>query len=67
MMIQRNMAQMKEQDKTPEKELNKMNASNLPGAEFKTQVIWMLGDLKGRIDYLSENFSEETGNILKRI
>ena len=58
---------MKEQDKTPEKELNKMNASNLPGAEFKTQVIWMLGDLKGRIDYLSENFSEETGNILKRI
>ena len=61
------MSQMKEQDKTPEKELNKMNASNLPGAEFKTQEIWMLGDLKGRIDYLSENFSEETGNILKRI
>ena len=61
------MSQMKEQDKTPEKELNKMNASNLPGAEFKTQVIWMLGDLKGRLDYLSENFSEETGNILKRI
>ena len=28
---------MKEQNKTPEKELNKMEISNLSGEEFKTQ------------------------------
>ena len=33
---QRNMAQMKEQIKTPEKELNEMEISNLSDAEFKT-------------------------------
>ena len=36
------MAQMKEQIKTPEKELNKMKISNLSDAEFKTLVIRML-------------------------
>ena len=35
MKRQRNMAQMKEQIKTPEKELNKMEISNLSDAEFK--------------------------------
>ena len=35
---QRNMAQMKEQNKTPEKELNKIETSNLSDAEFKTPV-----------------------------
>ena len=35
MRRQRNMAQMKEQNKTPEKELNKMEISNLSDAEFK--------------------------------
>ena len=39
------MAQMKEQIKTPEKELNKMEISNLSDAEFKTLVIRMLKEL----------------------
>ena len=39
--IQRNMAQMKEQNKTPEKELNKMETSNLLDA-FKSLVLMML-------------------------
>ena len=42
MRRQRNMAQMKEQIKTPEKELNKMKISNV---EFKTLVIRMLKEL----------------------
>ena len=41
----RNMAQMKEQIKTPEKKLNEMEISNLSDAEFKTLVIRMLKDL----------------------
>ena len=35
MRRQRDVAQMKEQNKTPEKELNKMEISNLSDAEFK--------------------------------
>ena len=37
---------MKEQDKTPEKELNQMEKSNLSDAEFKTLVIRMLKELR---------------------
>ena len=53
-MRQRNMAQMKEQIKTPEKELNEMEISNLSGAEFKTLVIRMLKEI-----------SEDPGSIRK--
>ena len=35
------MAQMKKQIKTPEKELNEMEISNLSDTEFKTLVIRM--------------------------
>ena len=47
MRRQRSMAQMKEQIKTPEKELNKMEISNLSDAEFKTLIIRMLKELTG--------------------
>ena len=36
---QRNMTQVKEQIKTPEKELNEVEISSLSDAEFKTLVI----------------------------
>ena len=39
------MAQMKEQIKTPEKELNKTEISNLSDTEFKTLVIRILKEL----------------------
>ena len=39
------MAQMEEQVKTPERDLNKMEISNLSDAEFKTLVIRMLKEL----------------------
>ena len=40
-----NMAQMKEQIKTPERELNEMEVSNLSDAEFRSLVIRMLKEL----------------------
>ena len=46
MKRQRNMAQMKELIKTPEKELNEMEISNISDVEFKTLVIRMLKELK---------------------
>ena len=54
MKRQRNMAQMKEQNKTPEKELNKMEISNLSDAEFKTLVIRMLKDIIGYFNSIKQ-------------
>ena len=45
MRRQRNMAQMNEHNKTPEKEINKMEESNVSETEFKTLVIRMLTEL----------------------
>ena len=42
---QGNMTQMKEQIKTPEKELNEIEISDLSDAEVKTLVIKMLEEL----------------------
>ena len=54
MRRQRNMAQVKEQIKTPEKELNKMDISHLSDAEFKMLVIRMRNE-----------FSEDLSSIKK--
>ena len=48
------MAQMKEQIKTTEKELNETEISNLSDAEFKTLVIRMLRELS---EYLNNKRS----------
>ena len=63
MRRQRNMAQMKEQNKTREKELNKMEIANLSDAEFKTLVIRMLREL---IEY-GNNIKEEMKATLSEI
>ena len=39
------MTQLKEQNKTPRKELNEMEITNLTDAEFKTLVVRMLKEL----------------------
>ena len=54
------MAQMKEQHKTPAKELNEMGVSNLSDAEFKGLVIRMLKEV---IDY--GNSIEKTQEEMK--
>ena len=55
---QRNMHQMKEREKSPEKEINEVEASNLPDIEFKKIVISMLKEL-------SENYNKEIASIKK--
>ena len=45
MRRQRDMAPMKEQNKTPEKQLNKMEINSLSDAEFKSLVIRILKEL----------------------
>ena len=48
---------MKEQDKTPEKELNKIKTGNLPDMEFKTLVI--NNECGGRIEELKQRHRNE--------
>ena len=45
---QRNMPQKKEQEQSPELELIKMEATKILDAGFKTVIIKMLKDLRGR-------------------
>ena len=40
------MSQIKEQEKSPEKELDEMEATKIPDAEFKTMAIRMLKGLE---------------------
>ena len=49
---------MKEQIKTPEKELNKMEVSNLSDTEFKTLVIRMLKVLSEDLSSIKKTHSQ---------
>ena len=52
------MAQMKEEIKTPEKEINEMEISNLSDAEFKILVIRMLKELSEDLNSIKMTQSE---------
>ena len=52
------MAQMKEQIKTPEKEVHKMEISNLSEAEFKILVIRILKELGGYFNSIKKTQAE---------
>ena len=65
MKRQRNMAQMKEQIKTPEKELNEMEISNLSDVEFKTLVIRMFKDLSEDLSRIKKTQSEMKNTLVE--
>ena len=50
MKRQRAMYQMKEQDKTKEKQLNEVDIGNLPEKEFRIVIVKMIQDLRQRIE-----------------
>ena len=61
MRRQRNMVQMKEQIKTPEKELNKVEVSNLSQAEFKTLIIKILKELSENFNFIKKDLVRNKG------
>ena len=61
------MAQMKEQSKTPKKELNEMEIANLSNAEFKTLVIRMLRELIGYGNSIKEEIKVTLSEIKKNL
>ena len=56
---------MKEQIKTPEKELNKMGIGNLSGVEFKTLVIRMLMELSEDYNSIKKIQSEMKDSLIE--
>ena len=56
---------MKEQNKTPEKELNKMEISNLSDAKFKTLVIRMLRELREDLSSINKNQLETKDTLIE--
>ena len=65
MRRQRNMAQMKEQIKTPEKELSKMEIRSLSDAEFKTLVIRMLEELSEELNGIKKIQPETKDTLIE--
>ena len=54
---------MKEQTKTPEKELNKMEINNLSDAEFKALVVRILKELTGYFNSIKKTQAEMKGTL----
>ena len=65
MMRQRNMAQMKEQIKIPQKELDEMQIRNLSDAQLKTLVIRMLKELSEDLNTIKKIQSEMKDTLIE--
>ena len=59
------MAQMKEQSKTTEKELNEMETSSLSDAEVKTLVIRMFKELNKDLNSIKQIQSELKNTLIE--
>ena len=65
MRRQRNTFQVRKQGKTPEKELNETEISNLPDKEFKQKPIRILTVIGRRLDEHSEMVNQRTEKYKK--
>ena len=50
---------MKEQDKTPEKQLNEMEVGNLPEKEFRIMILKMNQNLGTRMEKIQETLNKD--------
>ena len=61
------MYQMKEQDKTPEKQLNEVEIGNLPEKEFSIMIVKMIQDLGKRMEAKIEKMKEMFNKVLEEL
>ena len=52
------MSQIKEQEKTPEKQINEVETGNLPEKEFRIMIVNMIYDLRKRKEATIETMQE---------
>ena len=67
MKRQRAIYQMKEQDKTPEKQLNEVEIGNLPEKEFRIMIVKMIQDLRIRMEAKIEKMQEMFNKDLEEL
>ena len=58
---------MKEQDKTPEKQLNKVEIGNLPEKEFRIMIVKRIQDLGKRMEAKTEKMQEMFNKDLEEL
>ena len=61
------MFQMKEQDKTPENQLNEVEIGNLPEKEFRITIMKMIQDLGKRMEAKIERMQEMSNKDLEEL
>ena len=61
------MYQMKEQDKTPEKQLNEVEIGNLPEKEFRIMIVKMIQDLRKRMEAKIKKMQELKNKHLEEL
>ena len=61
------MYHMKEQDKTPEKQLNEVEIGNLPEKEFRIMIVKMIKDLRKRMEAKIEKMQEMFNKDLEEL
>ena len=67
MKWQRIMSQMKEQDKTPEKQLNEVEIGNRPEKEFRIMIVKMIQGLRKRMEAKTEKMQEMFNKDLEEL
>ena len=59
---------MKEQEKTPEKQLNEVEIGNLPEKEFRIMIVkMMMQDLRKRMEAKTEKMQELFNKVLEEL
>ena len=58
---------MKQQDKTPEKQLNEMEIGNLPEKQFRIMIVKMIQDLRKRMEAKIEKMQEMFNKDLEEL
>ena len=70
MKRQRTIYQIKEQDKTPEKQLTEVEIGNFPEKEFRIMIVKMIQDLgkrmEAKIKKMQEMFNKDLEELKKK-
>ena len=53
------MSQIKEQEKTPEKQINEVETGNLPEKEIRIMIVKMIQDIRKTMEKMQEMFTKD--------
>ena len=67
MRTQRDLSQIKEQDKAMPRDLDAIDISNVPNGKFKTMIIEILPRLEERVENISETINTEIRSNVAQI